>query len=185
MPWSRWALCLTIGKHVRASVKHETQHFILTNHCMSNLPAKSEPESNEHLLRHSLGIVDGDSFEDETLETFDAEQMLHELLSDPNVYQHVTRRSCDGEDSITGYFRCQFEPSQERTILHVPIHPPMSAVPKVNASFVQPEDAKRIRVTDRQKFGTRLEIIRSTDHDQPCQVMVEVILTASSERPVE
>lgn len=152
---------------------------------MSNLPAKTEPESNEHLLRHSLGIVDGDSFDDELSETIDAEQIVQQLLSDPDVTQHVTRRSCDGTDSITGYYRCQFESSQERAILHVPIHPPMLSVPEVEALFVDDDEALRIRVTDRQKFGARLEIIRSAGQEQANSVMVEVVLTASIENPTE
>ena len=152
---------------------------------MSNLPARSDSESNEHLLRHSLGVVDGDTFEEEAAGTIDAQQIVDHLLADPDVTQHVTRRSCDSVESMTGYYRCKFEPSQERAVLHVPIHPPMSTVPHVNASFVEQVDAMRIRVTDRQKFGARLEIIRSTDRDQQCRVMVEVILSTSVENPSE
>jgi len=151
--------------------------------CMSNLPAKSKPESNEHLLVHSLGIVDGEEFEDDGAEAIDAEQLVQHLLSDPDVTQHVTRRDCDGLDSITGYFRCRFESSQERAILHVPIHPPMGKVPNVEAMLVEETDSLRIRVTDQQKFGARLEVIRSTGLDQPDAVMVEVVLTASTETP--
>ena len=147
---------------------------------MSNLPAKSKPESNEHLLVHSLGIVDGEAFEDEAI---DAEQLVQQLLSDPEVAQIVTRRNCDGLDSITGYFRCQFEASQERAILHVPIHPPLANVPEVEAMLVEEIDSVRIRVTDRQKFGARLEVIRSTGLDQSDVVMVEVVLTAATETP--
>jgi len=147
---------------------------------MSNLPAKSKPESNEHLLVHSLGIVDGEGFDDEAI---DAEQLVQQLLSDPEVTQLVTRRNCDGLDSITGYFRCKFEASQERAILHVPIHPPLASVPDVEAMLVEESDSVRIRVTDRQKFGARLEVIRSTGLDQPDVVIVEVLLTAATEKP--
>lgn len=152
---------------------------------MSNLPARTDSESNEDLLRHSLGIVDGETFEDEASDAVDAEQIVNHLLSDSDVTQHVTRRSCDGVDSVTGYYRCQFDPSQERAILHVPIHPPMACVPEVDAMFVEQADSFRIRVTDRQKFGARLEIIRSTGQDQSDSVMVEVILTAAIKNPIE
>ena len=152
---------------------------------MSNLPARSDSESNEHLLRHSLGIVDGDSYEEEAAETIDGQQIVDYLLSEPDVTQHVTRRNCDSVESMTGYYRCKFEPSQERVVLHVPIHPPMAHVPKVEAMFVEPVDSFRVRVTDQQKFGARLEIIRATGQDQPTSVMVEVILTAADEQSVE
>ena len=152
---------------------------------MSNLPARTDSESNEHLLRHSLGIVDGETFDDQAVEMVDSEQIVNHLLADPEVTQHVTRRSCDGVDSIIGYYRCQFDPTQERTVLHVPLHPPMVSVPDVDAMFVEQADSFRIRVTDRQKFGARLEIIRSAGHDQASSVMVEVILTAAIENPVD
>ena len=152
---------------------------------MSNLPARSDSESNEHLLRHSLGIVDGKTFEEEATEAIDAQQIIDHLLSEPDVVQHVTRRRCGGVDSMTGYYRCDFEPSQERNVLHVLIHPPMASVPDVDTMFVEQVDSFRIRVTDRQKFGARLEIIRSSELDQSASVMVEVMLTQSSEMPDE
>jgi hypothetical protein len=152
---------------------------------MSNLPARSDSESNEHLLRHSLGIVDEDSFEEVATETIDGQQIVDHLLSDPSVTQFATRRNGDSVDSMTGYYRCKFEPSQERAVLHVPIHPPMAHVPEVEATFAEPVDSFRIRVTDHQKFGARLEIIRATGLDQPASVMVEVILTAADEQSVE
>ena len=152
---------------------------------MSNLPARSDSESNERLLRHSLGIVDGKTFEEEATEAIDAQQIIDHLVSEPDVVQHVTRRRCDGVDSMTGYYRCDFEPSQERNVLHVPIHPPMASVPDVDTMFVEQVDSFRIRVTDRQKFGARLEIIRSSELDQSDSVMVEVMLTQSSEMPDE
>ena len=152
---------------------------------MSNLPARSDSESNEHLLRHSLGIVDGETLEEEAAAAIDAQQIIDHLVSDSEVTQHVTRRRCDGVDSMTGYYRCDFEPSQERAVLHVPIHPPMASVPDMDTMLVEQVDSVRIRVTDRQKFGARLEIIRSTELDQSVSVMVEVMLMASSEVPDE
>jgi hypothetical protein len=146
---------------------------------MSNLPAKSDSESNEHLLVHSLGVVGSDVDDAAALEIVDAERIVLQLLADPDVTQQVTRRHCDGVDSIAGYFRCRFEPSQERAVLHVPIHPPMTEVPAVDACLVEDREGVRIRITDRQKFGARLEVIRSGGHDQPASVMVEVTLTAS------
>lgn len=152
---------------------------------MSNLPIRTDSESNEHLLRHSLGIVDGETFDDPAAEMIDSEQIVNHLLADPDVTQHVTRRSCDGIDSMTGYYRCQFDASQERTVLHVPIHPPMACVPEVEVMFVEQADSFRIRVTDRQKFGARLEIIRSAGHDQTDSVMVEVILTTPVKNSID
>ena len=111
----------------------------------------------------------------------DTEQILDHVLSDPSVTQFVTRRNCDGLESVTGYFRCQFDTTQERTILHVPIHPPLGNVPEVAAMLVEEIDSFRIRVTDRQKFGARLEVIRSAGLDQADLVVVEVVLTAAAE----
>ena len=61
----------------------------------------------------------------------------------------------------------------------------MASVPDMDTMLVEQVDSVRIRVTDRQKFGARLEIIRSTELDQSVSVMVEVMLMASSEVPDE
>ena len=141
---------------------------------MANVPANS----NEHLL---LGIASGTEVGSDESATLDVEQMVERVLADPNVTQHTTRTLCDGVDSIAGYFRCDFAATQERSILHVPLVPPMDGVPTVEAIIVNGDLSARIRITDRQKFGVRLEVIRTTDLAAATNLMVEVIATASFE----
>ena len=141
---------------------------------MANLPA----DSNEHLL---LGIASGTEIGADEPMPLDSEQIVTYILADPNVTQHVTRTLCDGVDSVAGYFRCNFSATQERSILHVPLVPPMAEVPAVEAIVVDEQLSARIRVTDRQKFGVRVEVIRGADVAGAASLMIEVIVSSAVE----
>ena len=157
-----------------ARPRRDATHF--QRDLMSSQPANS----NEHLL---LSIAQGTEIAaDETVE-FDAEQMIAHVLSDPGVVQHVTRTRADGVETIAGYFRCPFKADQERSILHVPIVPALTEIPEVEALVMEDDAASagnaRIRITDRQKFGLRLEVIRSGGKLPATDLMVEVTCTAA------
>ena len=103
---------------------------------------------------------------------------LESMLSDPAVKQIVVRSENEGIDQLVGYYRCEFAPDEKRNILHVPIQPPMMEQPKVQAIGV--EDDIRVRVTDCQKFGVRLEILLNQATAENHGVVVEIILTSST-----
>ena len=79
-----------------------------------------------------------------------------DLIESGIVQQFQRYRNGEGE-SICGIFRCDFEPLQRRAAIHIPIHPPFSNLPSVEAIGIDCE--LRTRVTDCQKFGVRLEIV--------------------------
>ena len=91
------------------------------------------------------------------------------VMADPAVSQHIIRSHDGSQDLFSGEFRISIAPQQTVHVLHVPLHPPMNSQPTVEA-FTDNE-ALRIRVTDVQKFGVRLEI-KAAASDEP---MVEVI----------
>jgi hypothetical protein len=107
----------------------------------------------------------------------DLEVMLAQVLADPNLVQHVMRTRNDGVETMTAYFRCDFSPGQQRYVLHVPFSPAFLEVPIVNSMFTEGSDG-RIRVTDCQKFGARLEVILPPSGGSESSLLVEVIATA-------
>lgn len=107
----------------------------------------------------------------------DAEVVLQKILDDPDLVQHVTRNHHEGHETIAGYFRVDFQPREQRQILHVPFTPPLKAIPQVDTHATDNHDV-RIRVTDRQKFGIRAEIILPRAAESSQRVLVEIVATA-------
>lgn len=168
---------------------------------MSAEPLRHDPgeatdinPSNEKRLLRSLGIADigDDAGETDATEPdgLDRELALVAILDDPHLTQHTTRSRVDGCETIVGHFRCEFAESQQRAILHVPICPPMESEPSVQTLVVQPSrdtlnwiSEARIRVTDRQKFGLRIEVILDHPSTSMAHAMIEVIATADVPTP--
>ena len=86
----------------------------------------------------------------------DPELVLQSVLSNPNLVQQVSRTRMDGVETVVGYFRIEFLPNQKRQVLHVPFVPAFEGLPEVELHASDHEDV-RIRMTDCQKFGLRLE----------------------------
>jgi hypothetical protein len=106
----------------------------------------------------------------------DLEMMLAQILADPNLVQHVMRTRRDGVETLTAYFRCEFLPGQQRYVLHVPFSPAFTEMPVVNAMVTERSDV-RIRITDCQKFGARMEVVLPPSDGSESSLMVEVIAT--------
>lgn len=145
--------------------------------------AINSEKNSAHRIEESLLLsseaalfVDGQPVELED-ETWDAEVLIGQMLADPSLVQYVTRHHQDGLDSIAGYFRCQIEANQQRYILHVPFYPHFTRIPQVTASLTADREG-RVRITDQQRFGTRIEVVL----DQPAVnlqwIMVEVFASA-------
>lgn len=116
-----------------------------------------------------LGAQDDESF-------VDPEMILQQVLENQDLVQHVTRTSESGVDTIVGYFRIEFEPGQQRSVLHVPFAPPLKIVPQVDAHVTDHENV-RVRVTDCQKFGVRTELILDQPSQSHLKILVEVVAT--------
>ena len=93
------------------------------------------------------------------------------------IVQQLTRTQLAGVDQIAGIFRCDFALGQDRYALNIPVHPALSEIPTVEAIAL--ESDARIRVTDRQKFGVRLEVVLSRAAVQTQQVFVDVVIACS------
>ena len=104
----------------------------------------------------------------------DPEILLGQLLDDPGLVQHITRTERDGLQTIVAYFRIEFQPGQQRLVLHVPLVPALNVLPTVNAHATDHQDV-RVRVTDRQKFGIRAEVILSAPAVTADKLLVELI----------
>ena len=105
----------------------------------------------------------------------ETEVEFSELIAD-GITQKVTRSNRDGMDSIVGLFRCDFKPGQNHFVLNIPIHPPMSEIPEVEA-MVSDENV-RSRITNRERFGIRLELNLNTG--EPLEfVFVETVISST------
>ena len=107
----------------------------------------------------------------------DPEVMLQQVLADRDLVQHVVRTARDGCESVVGYYRCVFAKRQQRYVLHIQFEPPLSSIPHVEA-LVTGQSEVRTRVTDRQKFGARIEIILPSPTLEGEELLVEVISTS-------
>ena len=106
----------------------------------------------------------------------DLETMLAQILADPNLVQHLMRTRRDGVETLTAYFRCVFLPGQQRYVLHVPFSPAFAQMPVVNAMVTERSDV-RVRITDCQKFGARMEVVLPQPGGSENSLLVEVIAT--------
>jgi len=138
-----------------------------------NNPSMIQPTTNPLLAEH-LSTEEGDE-----ASAIDPELMLEQILNDPSLVQHIVRTQTADTETIVAYFRCSFSVDQQRTILHIPFSPPLSNVPSVEAMVVENEIA-RVRVTDQQKFGARLEVVLPEPAASPSRLLVEAIVTAKS-----
>jgi hypothetical protein len=116
--------------------------------------------------------------EDESSE-FDPELMLAQVLENPGVSQILIRHRTATEETLSVHVRCQFAAGQQRFTLHVPFYPHFSSIPEVAASIFD-DTGGRTRITDRQKFGTRIEITLDQPAESIQQVLIEVTATAST-----
>lgn len=106
----------------------------------------------------------------------DPELILQQVLENRDLVQHVTRTRDAGIETIVGYFRVEFEPGQQRSVLHVPFAPPLKIVPQVDAHVTDHENV-RVRVTDCQKFGVRTEVILEQASKSHQKLLVEIVAT--------
>jgi len=102
---------------------------------------------------------------------------LEQILADSNLSQHWTRSVRDGLETIVAYYRCQFSVGQQRYVLLIPFQPALKEIPKTTANVIDDFDA-RVRITDLQKFGARLEIVLAQPATVSVHLLVEVIASA-------
>ncbi|MDA7861790.1 hypothetical protein N9B31_02715 [Mariniblastus sp.] len=123
---------------------------------------------------NNLIEIDGDN------NSIDSEIALQQILETPGLFQHVTRSDHEGLETVVGYFRIDFEPNCQRHILHVPFSPPFKTIPQVDTNTLGEQEA-RIRITDRQKFGLRMEIILPQTSDSSQHMIIETIASETTD----
>lgn len=103
------------------------------------------------------------------------DEQEYSVMTDPAVSQHVIRSHDGTQDLFAGEFRISIPPQQTIYVLHVPLYPPMDSKPSVEA-FAD-NQALRIRVTDAQRFGVRLEI-KAASSDEAIVEVIQVQIAA-------
>ncbi len=122
---------------------------------------------------NNLIEIDGDN-------SIDSEIALQQILETPGLFQHVTRSDHEGLETVVGYFRVDFEPNSQRHILHVPFSPPFKTLPQVDTNTLGEQDA-RIRITDVQKFGLRMEVILPQMTNSSQHMIIETIASETTD----
>lgn len=105
------------------------------------------------------------------------------MLVDPSIVQQSTRSTLDGQDCISVTSRITIDAGADREVFHFPIQPPMNSTPLVDAYVVSGADV-RIRVTQRQRFGVRVELILGQPADTATESVVEFILRPEEKESV-
>ncbi len=143
-------------------------------------PMKSATDPNLFLAKEFVneGSFNEDSLDDNLI---DDEMYLQQLMEDDQVHQFITRRQIDSEDVITGFYRCQFESGQQRSVIHLPFIPALNYIPSIEIDLIEREDC-RYRIGDLQKFGVRIEVTlpRPSSHFQSIVLGFQVYNSASS-----
>ena len=124
------------------------------------------------------GLFNEDPLDDNLIED---EMYLQQLMEDDQVHQFMTRRQKDSQDVITGFYRCQFEPDQQRSVIHLPFIPALNYIPSIEIDLIEREDC-RYRIGELQKFGVRIEVTlpRPSDHSQSIVLGFQVYNSATS-----
>lgn len=108
----------------------------------------------------------------------DIEQAMEVIAEDPSTSQLLIRSSQDGVESIMVYQKIQFEPGQLTGVLNVPFVPPLAGLPEIDGSLTDGTDA-RVRVTDCQVYGVRIEVVLSKSEDRSVSrmLLLSIVLT--------
>lgn len=96
------------------------------------------------------------------------------IFSDPSIRQQVTRSIVEDEDFVSVISRVSIAAGADREVIHLPIHPPFDFIPEVDA-FVVSGAESRIRVTQKQRFGLRLEVVLARPSVAEVETVIEVI----------
>ena len=124
---------------------------------------------------------------------FDEELILSAMLDDPELNQFSTRKSVDDTDTIIVYRRLLFAAGQQNIVMHFPIEPALKTAPsvdvmvlsestKLKAKNSEQGDAEqlaataRVKVTDQQPYGIRLEVTLARPTEHAFTVFIETII---------
>lgn len=126
----------------------------------------SNDQSAESLTPLQLAIDQDSSVEESEIEPA--------IFSDPSIRQQVIRSVVEDEDFVSVISRVSIAAGADRKIVHIPIHPPFDSNPEVDA-FVISGAESRIRVTQKQRFGLRLEVVLARPTAVAVETVIEVI----------
>ncbi len=105
------------------------------------------------------------------------------IYSDPAIRQQMIRSVDGDEDCVSVTTRVTIAAGADREVLHIPIYPPFETIPEVEA-FVVSGNELRIRVTQKQRFGLRLEAVLTRPTGGAVESVIEIILRAKQKEMV-
>ena len=135
-------------------------------------PYDEDLQTADHDLERRLAALGGDpSGTENGSPPTESLSDLDRFAEDGELTQWTTRATRDGFETQIHYERVVVSACQTRVILHLPFHPPFPQSPDVEAIAVNAD--ARVRITDRQKFGVRLEIVLPSPGDSDRIIILE------------
>jgi hypothetical protein len=134
------------------------------------------PEQNSFQSLDDESIPDHEHLlANEPAESCDQEIELEPpIFSDESIRQQTTRSWVDGADCLSVSARVVIPAGADREVVHIPIQPAFATVPDVEAFVISGADM-RIRVTHRQKFGLRLELVLAKPSSEAAESIIEIV----------
>ncbi|MEL7499294.1 MAG: hypothetical protein AAFN77_16930 [Planctomycetota bacterium] len=102
-------------------------------------------------------ILDTLAAENES-ESFDLELALDQIAEDPAMRQLILRNADNEGETMTVYQRLQWMKDQQTVVVHLPLTPSFTKPPSIEG-VLDDEPEARVRVTDCQVYGVRIEVI--------------------------
>ena len=120
---------------------------------------------NENLSTLAATMAMQNGAEDDRPDCEDAFESIYELLAEqPDCQQLVVRRKTGNEETLFGFTCIHWQADQQTAVVHLPVFPAFASVPNIETEML--DGSARVRVTDCQPFGVRVELIRG----RPCSV---------------
>lgn len=128
----------------------------------------SEPVATD-LTQVSESVLDtGDAADPDLLNYY-----VEALANAPSTSQIMFRTEEGGVETILSFHSITFLPNQKTEVVHLPFSPRLPHLPSVNGVLIG-NIAGRIRVTDCQVYGARIEVILGRIPTEPVSTMLRL-----------
>lgn len=108
----------------------------------------------------------------------DWELVLAQALEEPNCRQLIYRHSEGDREIVQAMLEVHWAAGETIAVVHLPLVPPLEAAPHVEAELAMVPEA-RLRVTDRQPFGVRVEVALPRAVTSTTQHRLQLVVQAS------
>lgn len=110
-------------------------------------------------------------------ESFDWELVQSQALEDATCRQLVYRQQVNDQEVVQACLSVAYAADQTVAVVHLPLNPPLKTPLHVEAGLLG-DVAARVRVTEQQAYGVRLEVTLGQAPAQPADHRLQLTVTA-------